>query len=511
MQKIKLFKFYRGDINGFFGLFLNNLTNLIVLVGLLTSIGIPSEIILGRIIPGCSIAIFVSSLLYFVFSYQLAKKENRDDVTCLPTGLSVPHMFLIVYIVMLPVYHKTNNPISAWHAAIAWTFFEGIVEISGAFIGPYIRKILPRASLLGSLAGVSLIFIALRPMYVSIEFPIIAFVSFAFILIAWIGKNDIFKNIPIGLIVIIVGIIMGIISKYIDFNYVSQSLKLSLYMPKLLEADFFVNILDYWQYIATALPLGIYNFLETMDNLESASAAGDNYDTRTIMLSDGITSVLGCLFGAGFPTALYIGHPGWKKMGGRRLYGLMSGASVLIVGCLGIMLPLSAIIPEPAILPILVFIGLSIAEQAVTEIPKKHAIAVFIAIFPWIAEWASSLVNSTINAALLANQISNSNTDLIIQNLLNSGISYKGLSLLGSGSILISIIWSSLVVFIIDKNFKNAILTTIIASILSYFGIIHSGKLGLLVAKEQMIGYLLMGIIILIIFLINKNKIIKEN
>lgn len=288
MQKIKLFKFYRGDINGFFGLFLNNLTNLIVLVGLLTSIGIPSEIILGRIIPGCSIAIFVSSLLYFVFSYQLAKKENRDDVTCLPTGLSVPHMFLIVYIVMLPVYQKTNNPISAWHAAIAWTFFEGIVEISGAFIGPYIRKILPRASLLGSLAGVSLIFIALRPMYVSIEFPIIAFVSFAFILIAWIGKNDIFKNIPIGLIVIIVGIIMGIISKYIDFNYVSQSLKLSLYMPKLLEADFFVNILDYWQYIATALPLGIYNFLETMDNLESASAAGDNYDTRTIMLSDGI-------------------------------------------------------------------------------------------------------------------------------------------------------------------------------------------------------------------------------
>ena len=189
----------------------------------------------------------------------------------------------------------------------------------------------------------------------------------------------------------------------------------------------------------------------------------------------------------------------------------MSGASVLIVGCLGIMLPLSAIIPEPAILPILVFIGLSIAEQAVTEIPKKHAIAVFIAIFPWIAEWASSLVNSTINAVLLANQISNSNTDLIIQNLLNSGISYKGLSLLGSGSILISIIWSSLVVFIIDKNFKNAILTTIIASILSYFGIIHSSKLGLLVAKEQMIGYILMGIIILIIFLINKNKIIKEN
>lgn len=508
IEKIDIFKIYRGDINGFFGLFLNNLTNLIVLTGLLFSIGMPSEIVMGRIIPGISLAIFSSSLLYFIFSYRLAKKEGREDVTSLPTGLSVPHMFLIVYVVILPVLQQTGNAITAWHAAIAWTLFEGTVEVLGAFAGPYIRKIIPRASLLGSLAGVSLIFIALRPMFVSMQFPFIAFVSFTFIMLGWMGKGGYFGKIPVGLIVIVLGIATGILSKQVDFAQLSETAKVTVYIPKIMDSEFLRNLSNSWQYIATALPLGIYNFLETMDNLESASASGDNYNTKTIMLSDGFTSILGCVFGSGFPTALYIGHPGWKKMGGRRMYTLMSGSAVLIVGCFGVMEMFTLLIPEAAMLPILAFIGLSIAEQAVNESPRNHMMAIFIAIFPWIAEWAVMIINSTVGATVAAlNSTEQLNFIDVINNLEKSSISYSGLKALGSGAILISIIWSSLVVFITDGELKKAIKTTIIAAALSYFGIIHGERLGIKVAPDQGLAYLAMGMVILIVFIANKNKL----
>ncbi|MGL4367197.1 MAG: xanthine permease [Brevinemataceae bacterium] len=507
-QNISYFKPQKGDINGFFGLFLNNLTNLIVLTSLLFSIGLPSNIILRRIIPGSTLAIFVSSVLYSYFAYRLAKQENRTDVTALPTGLSVPHMFLIVYIVILPVFRQTGDATAAWLAAVAWTFFEGIVEILGAIIGPFIRKNIPRAALLGSLAGVSLVYIAFRPMYISMQFPFIAFVSFAFIMLGWINKNNYFGNLPVGLIVIIMGIITGVISNYIDFTTLANSTKLSFYIPQFVDTQFFTKIIDAWPYIATALPLGIYNFLETMDNLESASAAGDNYNTRTIMLSDGFTSILGCFFGAAFPTALYIGHPGWKRMGGRQLYTFMSGTAILILGCLGIMEFFSILIPEPAMLPILAFIGLSIASQSVNEIPKNHTIAVFVAIFPWLAEWVVTTINTTVNIVLSMAQASDQIifSDIITQ-LEQANIAYSGMKTLGSGAILVSIIWSSLTVFIVDGELAKAVKTTILASALSFFGIIHSANIGINVAPQQSFAYLVMGIIIFLVYFKEKHKI----
>ncbi|MCD2506168.1 xanthine permease, partial [Staphylococcus aureus] len=79
---------------------------------------------------------------------------GRSDVTALPSGASVPHMFIVVMVVMLPVKITTGDPILAWHAGAAWVFLEGLVIIAGAFVAPTIRKLTPSAALLGTLAGV---------------------------------------------------------------------------------------------------------------------------------------------------------------------------------------------------------------------------------------------------------------------------------------------------------------------------------------------------------------------
>ena len=99
-----------GDWNGFFGLFTNVVLNVIVLTGLcLGVVKLPADIVFGRILPALGIALPIGNLYYAYLAYRLARTENRSDVTAMPYGPSVPHMFIVVFVIMLPVYLKTND------------------------------------------------------------------------------------------------------------------------------------------------------------------------------------------------------------------------------------------------------------------------------------------------------------------------------------------------------------------------------------------------------------------
>ena len=49
--------------------------------------------------------------------------------------------------------------------------------------------------------------------------------------------------------------------------------------------------------LATAIPLGVYNFTEAMTNVESAATAGDRYNLRSVLLADGAGAVVGSALG----------------------------------------------------------------------------------------------------------------------------------------------------------------------------------------------------------------------
>ena len=93
----------KSDWNGFFGLFSNNLTNLLVMASLLSVVvGLPFDLVYGRILPAVGLSIFLASAYYTKMAMALAKKTGRNDVTALPSGTSVPHMFLIVFLIIDP-------------------------------------------------------------------------------------------------------------------------------------------------------------------------------------------------------------------------------------------------------------------------------------------------------------------------------------------------------------------------------------------------------------------------
>ena len=487
-----------GDWNGFFGLFTNVVLNVIVLTGLcLGVVNLPADTVFGRILPALGIALPIGNLYYAYLAYKLAQREGRTDVTAMPYGPSVPHMFIVVFVIMLPVYLKTKDPLLAWQAGLAWAFIIGVIVLAGIFFGPWVRAHTPRAAMLGTLAGISIAFISLRPAFQMWEVPWIAFISLAIVLISWTANTRLPFGLPGGLAAVIVGIVVGWVAYFagwsdvVKADQVRASLgQFGLHFP-LIGAEVWRGLADVAPLLVTAIPLGIYNFTEAMNNVESASAAGDSYDLRKILAADGIGAIAGAMLGSPFPPAVYIGHPGWKAVGGRIGYSLATGVVIGLVCFLGLTALLLAVVPLVAILPILLYIGLVIGAQAFQASPQSHAPAVVLAIIPNVAAWGQLQVDSALNAA------GTSAAQVGLGKLAGSGLVYHGMELLGGGAVLAGLVLGALAAFIIDRRLKEAGFWALAGAVLAFFGFIHGGQLGWAVSPQVALGYALFGAVCL--------------
>jgi adenine/guanine/hypoxanthine permease len=414
-------------------------------------------------------------------------------VTAMPYGPSVPHMFIVVFLIMLPTYLKTKDPVLAWQAGLAWCFIIGLIVLLGAFVGPSIRALTPRAAMLGTLAGISVAFISMRPAFQMWEVPWIGLTCFAIVLVAWTANIRLPGGIPGGLAAVIVGSVIGWIvsllgySDYMKPAAVAQSFQqFGVHIP-LFSADVWKGLAQIAPLLVTAIPLGIYNFTEAMNNVESASAAGDNYNLRKILLADGAGAIVGSMLGSPFPPAVYIGHPGWKAVGGRIGYSLATGIAIALVCFLGLTALLLAVIPLVAILPILLYIGLVIGAQAFQATPPSHAPAVVLALIPNIAEWAKTQIDGALAAA------GTSVAQVGVDKLAGTGVLYRGLESLGGGSVLAGMVLGAIAVFIIDGKLQRAAAWAFAGAILAFFGLIHGAQLGFAVSPLVAIGYALFG------------------
>src|SRR5271155_5592348 len=198
-----------GDWNAYFGFGTNILVNLLVLTGLLRFVlKMPDDLVFGRILPATGLMMCLSTMYYAYLAYRLAKQTGRTGVCALPSGISVPHMFIVTFVVMLPIALATKNPIKGWEAGLTWVFVQSFVLMAGGFIGPFIRKVTPRAALLGTLAGVSLTFISMAPALQMFMTPVIGITCFAIILLSWFGGVK-YGKIPAGLVAIAAGTLIA--------------------------------------------------------------------------------------------------------------------------------------------------------------------------------------------------------------------------------------------------------------------------------------------------------------
>jgi AGZA family xanthine/uracil permease-like MFS transporter len=261
-----------------------------------------------------------------------------------------------------------------------------------------------------------------------------------------------------------------------------------------------------WKYITIIVPMGLFNVIGSLQNLESAEAAGDRYETMPSLAVNGLGSILACMLGSCFPTTIYIGHPGWKGLGARAGYSILNGVFFAIICLIGAVGFITKLIPMEAGIAIVLWIGIVISAQAYQATPRRHAPAVVVGLLPALAAWGVNLLKQAFFAA---------GTDIttVAPKVVING--FYGMLALERGFIFSSMILASISVFLIERDFLKAAYWSFAALILSFFGIIHAYKLtgnevasdiGAGTGFEYSLGYLAFSIVFLLFYFYRKTR-----
>lgn len=503
-QRHHTYAYFRpGDVNAFFGLMLDNMTQLVILSSILIGVfGFPKELVLYKIVPGSAMGVLVGNLIYTAMAMRLAKKTGRSDVTAMPLGIDTPSLFAFTFGIVGPAYVATKDAQLAWQISMAAIIISGMVKVAGSFLGRQIRSAVPRAGLLGPIAAIAILLIAFFPSLKLFANPIVGFVSLGLILICIIGKVQFPGNIPGALVAVLSGIViyyllelMGLVDEGVKALNQGFDLQVALPLPQL---GFLGGLEGVMVYLPIVIPFALAITIGGIDVTESAGAAGDEYDTREILLADGLSTLVNGLCGGVVQTTPYIGQPAYKGMGGGAGYTLMNAIFIGLGGILGYLSILVNLIPEAAMAPILVFVGLEICAQAFYATPQAHHKAVVFSFLPILAYLVLIQLNSLL-----------SHTGQSAANLQGEiAVTYKTILVLANGFIITSLLWSASLAMIIDKRLRSAAVYMGFSALLTLFGVIHSpfenGRLFLPWAVEShtpfkfFLAYLLVGGLLLL-------------
>jgi len=226
-----------------------------------------------------------------------------------------------------------------------------------------------------------------------------------------------------------------------------------------------------WSFLAVIFPMGLFNVIGSLQNLESAEAAGDRFETRPSLLANGIGTMAAALLGSPFPTTIYIGHPGWKALGARAGYSALNGIVIALLCLVGGVTVVLRFVPLEATLGILLWIGIVITAQAFTAVPARHGIAAAVGLVPALAAWALFLTETILHVA-------GKSLEGTASALTQAGLHVRGMIALSQGFLLSSMLLAAIVAHVVDGRLRRAAAWCGAAAALSLAGIVHGFELG---------------------------------
>ena len=473
--------FVRGDLDGFFGLALDNLVQLLLIDVLCRNVlGFPPELLYGRVLPGAAVSILLGNLFYAWQAHALARKTGRKDVCALPYGINTVSLIAYVFLVMVPAKMAAEAAGAADPARVAWQaglvacLGSGLIEFGGAFVAERLRRATPRAALLSTLAGIALGFISLGFLLRTFAHPVVGLTAFGIILLTYFGKVRFRGGIPGGLVAISLGTLLAWVTGLAPQGEAPHGVGFHIPIPVV--GDLWAGLAagQGLAYLSVILPMGLFNVLGSLQNIESAEAGGDAYKTAPSLAVNGIGSILAALFGSCFPTTIYIGHPGWKALGARAGYSTLNGLFVTAVCLTGTLACISWAVPIDAGMAIVLWIGLVISAQAFEATPRSHAPAVVMGILPGLAAWGAVMAKTGLRAAGFGAPGGPPFSEAVVDAFSRADVWIHGAFALEQGFIFTAMILSAATVAIIERRFVQASAWFALASVLSAAGLVHS-------------------------------------
>jgi AGZA family xanthine/uracil permease-like MFS transporter len=465
-----------GDVNAFFGLSIDNLAGLVLTVSLLAAVfDYPAQFALGHLVPGTAVGVVIGDLLFTWMAFRLARRTGRTDVTAMPLGLDTPSTFGMVFFVIGPAFaaalagglDREAAARHAWHVGMCSIVVSGFFKMACAFVAGPIRRLVPRAALLGSLTAIALALISFLPMLEIIGTPLVGLLALGITLASLTARLPFPGRIPGALAALAVGWLMSIVAHRCGWMppeaHAAIDPAAALWPTAWLSALRF-EWLEAWpdtiHYLPIVIPFALGTVVGGIDCTESAAAAGDEYDTGRVIGVEAVATIIAGACGGVIQTTPYIGHPAYKAMGGRAAYTLATAAFIGLAGLTGTFAYLYQAIPGPAILPVLVFIGLEITAQSFHATPERHYPAIALACVPALGALVSIQSDKLLAAGAqpspqLAGEL-------------------FSIRLLASGFIVTSLLWAGLMTALVDRKLFQAGLWALTAAAFTLFGVIHS-------------------------------------
>ena len=477
----------RGDIDGFFGLALDNLIQVLVILTLCTYVlGFSPEITYGRMLPGIAVSLIVGNLFYAWQAKKLADRTGRNDVCALPYGINTVSLFAFVVLVMIPVKLAASKAgatpeeasHAAWRAGVVAALGSGIIEAGGSWAAAWLRRWTPRAAMLSTLAGIAVTFIAAGFLFRTFASPLVAFLPFGVVILAYFGRVRFPFGIPGGLVALVLGTSLAWITSFRDWDTKAfgDAVGNLGFHPPIPAVGSLVDALaegHMTTYLAIIAPMGLVNVIGSLQNLDSAAASGDDYPTVPSLLTNGIGTIVGACFGSPFPTTIYIGHPGWKALGARIGYSVLNAAFFTVIGISGAAALLGYLVPIEAGMAIVLWIGIVMVAQAFQATPRSHAPAVAIGLLPGIGAWGAFLMKAGLRVGGLGTD-ERPFTPSILASFEQYDIFAHGAFAVEQGFLLCSMIWAALTVAVIERRFLRAAAWAASAAPLSFLGLMHA-------------------------------------
>lgn len=472
--------FVPGDLNGFFGLVVDNLSILGFISAALVGIfGMPAEVVFQRMFPGTAFGVLVGNLVYTWMARRLAIKSGRDDVTAMPLGLDAPTSIGMALLVLGPAFVAFKQggmdanaaAIATWQLGAASLVVMGVLKFVLSFFGDAVTRLAPRAALLGSIAGIALVLMGFLPLVETLRSPVVGFVTLGLLLYVLVAKAKLPVKLPGVLLAFLVGTALyyglGLAGFGAPGFRLPESVALQVVLPWPSLA-FVEGLPSTVPYLPLLLPFGLLMVVGGINVSESARAAGDDYRTRDILLAEAFSTLVAGICGGVAQTTPYIGQPAYKHMGARSGYTLLTGLFVGIGGMLGVISGLVQWLPLAVLAPIIVYVALDITTQAFQATPQKHAAAMVLGFLPSVAYLVSIKAGNP--AWISPERFVELATTLDGHGLPELAV----IVTLGNGFIITSMLWISAVAAMIDGRLLRASGCLLIAAVLTLFGLIHS-------------------------------------
>jgi AGZA family xanthine/uracil permease-like MFS transporter len=532
--------FAKRDLDGFFGLAIDNLVQLLLILtlcGTLCGMSGDNDFYLYKhILPGAAVSLLIGNIFYAIQAHWVARRERRIDVTALPFGINTVSLLVYVFFIMKPTYDRNLTALGtagaarlAWQMGLIACLGSGIIEFSGAFFAERLRRNTPRAALLSTLAGIAITFISMTFALQIWQRPLVAMVPMAIVLLVYFSHVRFPLGLPGGFVAVLLGTVLawvlGATGLHTGVPMSATAVQTAWarhgsYLPIWVGAEVWEFLTgpahrsDMIGMLSVIIPMGLFNVIGSLQNIESAEAGGDVFATGPSLAVNGICTIAATLFGSCFPTTIYIGHPGWKAMGARAGYSWLNGLVMTAICLTGTVAVISRVVPIEAGMGIVLWIGIVITAQAFQASPLRHAPAAAIGLFPAIAAWGAVIVAGALTqaqfnpVAVAVNPTTSVATtgvgqeanpqavaaatartptmqDLLAtrgpgptgENIEVSGFLIHGMNIMERGYIFTCMIVAAIAAFLIDRRFFQAAAWAAIAAGLTLAGLMHAYQL----------------------------------